>query len=75
MEPASKEQFKWKFYRLQVMINLVIFLFAAGIIALFLAPENLRMPAFVILVLIAIVLAVYARKRYRETKEWLEGQG
>jgi L-asparagine transporter-like permease len=74
MDPASKEKFKWKFYRLQVMINLVVVLLAAAIIALFLAPEVLRIPIFVILAIIAIIIALYTRKRYRETKEWLERQ-
>jgi 4-hydroxybenzoate polyprenyltransferase len=73
MDPASKEQFKWKFYRLQVIINIVVVLLAAGIIALFLAPEAIRIPAFVLLILAAIILAFYALKRYRETKQWLEG--
>jgi FtsH-binding integral membrane protein len=75
MDPATKEQFRWKFYRLQIMINIVVLLLAAGLIALFLAPENLRIPVFIILILAALILAFYIGKRYRETKAWLEEQG
>jgi Na+/H+ antiporter NhaD/arsenite permease-like protein len=66
MDPATKERFRWKFYRLQVLI------IAVGVIALFLAPENLQIPVFLILILAALILAVYTGRSYRETKRWLE---
>jgi len=72
MDPATKERFRWKFYRLQVLINVVVLLIAVGVIALFLAPENLQIPVFLILVLAALILAVYTGRSYRETKRWLE---
>ena len=74
MDPATKESFRWKFYRLQIMINIVIFLVAAAFIALFLAAEEYRIPAFIILLLAAIILALYTRNKYRVTKAWLEEQ-
>jgi cell division protein FtsW (lipid II flippase) len=72
MDPATKERFRWKFYRLQVLINVVVLLIAVGVIALFLAPENLQIPVFLILILAALILAVYTGRSYRETKRWLE---
>ncbi len=72
MDPATKERFRWKFYRLQVLMNIVVLLFAVGVIALFLAPENFQIPVFLILVLAALILAVYTGRSYRETKKWLE---
>jgi hypothetical protein len=74
MDPATKERFRWKFYRLQVLINIIVLLLAVGVVALFLAPEDLRIPAFLILVLAALILAVYTRRSYRETKIWLAEQ-
>jgi O-antigen/teichoic acid export membrane protein len=74
MDPATKESFRWKFYRLQIMINIVIFLVAAAFIVLFLAAEEYRIPAFIGLILAAIILALYTRNRYRVTKAWLEEQ-
>ncbi len=74
MDPATKDKFKWKFYRLQLLINIVVILIAVAVISLFLAPEKLRIPAAVILLLAAIVLGFFTWKRYKETKAWLEEQ-
>jgi uncharacterized membrane protein YvlD (DUF360 family) len=74
MDPATKESFRWKFYRLQIMINIVIFLVAAAFIVLFLAAEKYRIPGFIGLILAAIILALYTWNRYRVTKAWLEEQ-
>lgn len=74
MDPATKESFRWKFYRLQIMINVVVLLVAAAFIALFLAPEEYRIPVFGGLVLVALILALYIRNQYKVTKAWLEEQ-
>jgi uncharacterized membrane protein YczE len=74
MDPATKESFKWKFYRLQIMINVVVLLVAAAFIALFLAPEQYRIPAFFGLILAALILALYIRNQYKVTKAWLGEQ-
>jgi hypothetical protein len=74
MDPATKESFRWKFYRLQIMINIVILLVAAAFMVLFLAPEEYRIPGFIGLILSATILALYTRNRYRVTKAWLEEQ-
>jgi hypothetical protein len=74
MDPATKESFRWKFYRLQILINIVILLVAAAFMVLFLAAEEYRIPGFIGLILSATILAVYTRNRYRVTKAWLEEQ-
>ena len=74
MDPATKERFKWKFYRLAVLLNIIIILVAIGVIAFFRAPSDYRMPLFVISLLAAVVLGIYFWKRYRETKVWLKEQ-
>ena len=74
MDPATKESFRWKFYRLQIMINIVILLVAAAFMAFFLAPEEYRIPAFIGLILAAIILGLYTWNRYGATKAWLEEQ-
>jgi membrane protein implicated in regulation of membrane protease activity len=75
MDPATKERFKWKFYRLAVLLNLIILLVAIGVIAFFKAPPDYRIPAFAILVLVAAILGIYFQRRYQQTKTWLEEQG
>jgi hypothetical protein len=74
MDTATKEQFKWKFYRLAMLLNLIVLLIAAGVIAFFIAPEDYKIPAFLILLIVAFMAGIYFRGKYRETKEWLDEQ-
>ncbi|MGB4235989.1 MAG: hypothetical protein WBJ52_08010 [Methanoregulaceae archaeon] len=74
MDPATKEKFKWKFYCLTVLLNIIILLVAIGVIAFFKAPSGYRISAFVILILSAGVLSIYFWRTYRETKAWLQEQ-
>ncbi len=72
MDPATKEQFKWKFYRLAVLLNIIILLIAIGVVTLIKAPQEYRILAFALLIFVAIALAVYFRRNYQKTREWLE---
>lgn len=74
MDTATKERFKWKFYRLAMLLNLVILLVAVGVIAFFTAPADYRIPSFLILMVAAIVMGIYFWGKYRETRKWLEEQ-
>ncbi|NYT07248.1 MAG: hypothetical protein GKC05_03200 [Methanomicrobiales archaeon] len=74
MDPATKERFKWKFYRLAVLLNIIILLVAIGVIAFFRAPQDFRIPALVVLVLAAATMSIYFWRKYRETKVWLMEQ-
>ncbi|MDD5047819.1 MAG: hypothetical protein PHH09_02705 [Methanoregulaceae archaeon] len=72
MDEATRERFKWRFYRLAVLLNLVILLVAIGFVALFKAPEGYAIPLAAALFLLAGILVVYFRGQYRLTKSWLE---
>ena len=72
MDEATRERFKWRFYRLAVLLNLVILLVAIGFVALFKAPEGYAIPLEAALFLLAGILVVYFRGQYRLTKSWLE---
>jgi len=72
MDETAKEQFKWKFYRLAVQLNAIILLVALAILFFFLAPEPYRLPALIILLAIALVLAWDFAKSYHATKAWLD---
>lgn len=74
MDLATKEQFRWKFYRLAVMLNIIILLVAIGVLAFFRAPEPYRIPAVVLLVISAGMLAIWFLRQYRTTREWLNSQ-
>lgn len=72
MDEQSKEQFKWKFYRLAVQLNAVILLVALAILFLFLAPEPYRLPAVIVMLIVALVLGWNFVGKYRATKAWLD---
>jgi len=72
MDPATKEQFKWKFYRLVVMLNLIVLIVAIGIVALFKAPADYRIPVFLAFLIAAFLAAWHFRRQYRATRAWLQ---
>jgi len=72
MNESAKEQFKWKFWHIAVILNGVIFFFALGVIAIFLFPLAWRIPGSVGCLLIALALAAVFRRQYLKTKEWLD---
>lgn len=72
MDEKNKEQFKWIFYRLAVQLNAIILLVAVSVLAFFLFPEPYRMPAIVVMMVIAVVLAWNFKGKYYETKAWLD---
>jgi hypothetical protein len=74
MDLATKEQFKWKFYRLAVILNVIILLVAIAVIALLRAPEGYRIPAFLLLILSAGVFTIHFWRQYQSTQEWLHNQ-
>ncbi|MDD1715744.1 MAG: hypothetical protein LUQ01_01995 [Methanolinea sp.] len=71
MDEASREEFKWKFYRLAIHLNIVVILVAAAVIILFKGPSQINLPLAAMLVLVAVILAVFFRRRYLATKAWL----
>ncbi|OPX69739.1 MAG: hypothetical protein A4E37_00307 [Methanoregulaceae archaeon PtaB.Bin056] len=74
MDEATKEQLKWKFYRLAILLNAIILLVALGVIALLKLKEPYAVPAGAALLLMALGLAVYFRGQYVFTKRWLDAQ-
>jgi membrane protein YdbS with pleckstrin-like domain len=75
MKESAKEQFKWRFWYLAVILNGIILFLALSVIAFFLFPQAWRVPASVICLFIALVTAVLFRRQYLKTKEWIEKNG
>lgn len=71
MDDASKEQFKWRFWHLTVILNGVILFYALAVLALFLFPESVRIPGAIISLILAVILTVIFKKNYHKTKSWL----
>jgi len=74
MDAQAKEQFRWKFYSLALQLNAIILLVALAVLAFFLVPLQFRYAAVAILLGVAGVLTWFFRKKYSETKAWLDEQ-
>jgi uncharacterized membrane protein len=72
MDEATKLQFKWKFYRLAIQLNIVVLMVAAAFMVLFKAPEGLAVPGFLAIFMAAAAMGLYFRHNYHATKAWLD---
>lgn len=72
MDEPTKERFKWKFYKLAVILNIIVILVAVGFVALFKAPQGFAIPLALIFFVLAVILGYYFRKGYHTTKAWLD---
>jgi len=68
----NKKKFKIKFYYLAVQLNAIILLFALSVVAFLIGPGQYRIPVTTILILIALILSMNFRKKYKATKAWLD---
>lgn len=73
MDDATKERFKWKFYKLTLLLNVVILFYALAVMAFFMGGRY-ALPLFAALVLAASVLAFVFMRTYRKEKAWLMAQ-
>ena len=72
MDESTKERFKWKFYKLAVMLNIIVILIAVGFVALFKVPQGFAIPVALIFFILAAILGYYFRKGYKSTRAWLD---
>ncbi len=73
MDDATKERFKWKFYKLALLLNVVILGYALSVIALFMG-RGYALPLFGLLIVVSSVLAFVFMRQYRREKAWLMAQ-
>jgi FtsH-binding integral membrane protein len=72
MDEENKKKFKMKFYYLAVELNVVILLCALSLMAFFIGPGQYRFPLALILIIMGFLLSLHFRKKYKETKAWLD---
>ncbi|MCQ8893390.1 MAG: hypothetical protein NQU46_01960 [Methanolinea sp.] len=72
MDAAAREQFRWKFYRLALLLNGVILVFAIGFVVFFKVPAPLGPPLAGAFLVLAGVLALYFQRQYSATRRWLD---
>jgi hypothetical protein len=74
MDEKTKDKFKWKFYGLTVLLNIIILVAACIVISFFLAPGQYKMVIPVVLLVLDLVLIFFFVRSYRTTKKWLDEQ-
>ncbi len=72
MDTATREQFKWKFYKLATILNGVVLMAAIGVVAFLKAPGPLAVPLAALFLILAAGLSLYFRRKYRATRKWLD---
>jgi cell division protein FtsW (lipid II flippase) len=72
MDENKKIEFKWKFYKLTIELNIIIVCVAVAVMAFFITQIPFRVPLIIGLLALALVLSVHFSGKYRETKAWLE---
>lgn len=73
MDDATRERFKWKFYKLTVLPNGVILAYALAVIALFMG-RGFALPLFGLFLVSAFALTFIFMRQYRREKAWLMAQ-
>jgi hypothetical protein len=72
MDENAKTQFKWKFYRLTVEINIIVLLVAMSIPLFLIIHSPYTVPVIIGMLALALILSSDFIKKYRETKVWLD---
>ena len=72
MDEKAKAQFRWKFYRLTVELNIIILLIAMSIPVFIIIQSPFTIPVIIGMLAVALVLFLDFFRKYRETKAWLD---
>jgi len=72
MDEQTKTQFKWKFYRLTIELNIIVLLVAVSVLAFFIVHSPYTVPLICGLLILAFVIALDFFRKYHETKAWLD---
>jgi hypothetical protein len=74
MEEDAKNRFRYKFYRLTIQLNIIIFLVAISVMVFFIIHSPYSVPIIIGMLILALILSLDFIKKYKETKKWLEEQ-
>jgi Ca2+/Na+ antiporter len=72
MDENAKTQFKWKFYRLTVELNIIVLLVAVPILVFFILHSRYSILVIIGMLALALFLVMDFIKKYRETIAWLD---
>jgi putative effector of murein hydrolase LrgA (UPF0299 family) len=74
MDEDAKTRFKWKFYRLTIQLNIIIFLVAVSVIVFFIFQSPYSVPLIIGMLILVLILSLDFFKKFKETKKWLAEQ-
>ncbi|TAJ45454.1 hypothetical protein [Methanofollis fontis] len=72
MEERDRQIFKGKFWKLTIILNVIIILVALAVGLFFKLPDPYGPPVAAALIIVDIPLIWYFRKDYYRTKAWLD---
>jgi hypothetical protein len=72
MDEQTKTQFKWKFYRLTIELNIIVLLVAVSVLVFFIVHSPYTVLLICCLLILATVIALDFSRKYHETKVWLD---
>lgn len=72
MDENAKAQFRWKFYRLTVELNIIVLLVAMSIPVFLIIHSPYTVLIILGMLAFALLLLTDFIKKYRETKAWLD---
>jgi hypothetical protein len=72
MDENAKAQFKWKFYRLTVELNIIVLLVAMSVPVFLIIHSLYTVPVITGMLALALILSWDFIKKYQETKAWLD---
>jgi Ca2+/Na+ antiporter len=72
MDENATAQFKWKFYRLTVELNIIVLLIAMSIPVFLIIRSPYTIQIVIGMLALALILLWDFMKKYRETKAWLD---
>lgn len=72
MDEHTKTQFRWKFYRLTVELNIIVLLVAMSIPVFLILHSPYTIPIIIAMLVLALILFADFFKKYQETKAWLD---
>jgi protein-S-isoprenylcysteine O-methyltransferase Ste14 len=72
MDENAKAQFKWKFYRITVELNIIVLLVAVSVLVFFIIHSPYSIPVIIGMLALALYLSWDFIRKYKETKAWLD---
>ncbi|MDO8842401.1 hypothetical protein [Methanocalculus sp.] len=77
MEDSVQQTFRIKFIKIVILLNIFIFTLAGAVLIFLIVPSGVsfKIPAVLVLSIIAVASGLISRREYISTKQWLDLHG